>query len=307
MSPNILDPLADILSGIPIRTALFTRLDASAPWGIHSSGDLAIKFVLLVRGSAILTTAEHPEPIALGSGDVFIMMNDQSYRLFDHQDSLQVDCVDVEKLRQGHRIAMGGGGNVTSFISGFFDLDSIEAAPLLGALPPLLHLKLDKDRSLAFQSVLELLAWETESPGLGSDAVIRRLFELLFIHAIRHYSSMPGGPKRGWLAALRDRHLARAVAAIHGDPSRDWTVDALAVEAGMSRSGFALRFKTVVQQTPLEYLTQWRMVCAARMLRDSDLALADVSRQVGYESVAAFTRVFRRELATTPGAFRKNH
>jgi AraC-like DNA-binding protein len=301
-----MDPLTDILSGMRIRGALFTRLDASAPWGIASSGEQAIKFVLVVRGSAILTTTDQPQHIALRGGDVFIMLDDQPYRVYDHENSQMVDCVEVEKSRIGHRIAIGGGGPVTSFVSGFFDLDQMEAKPLLKALPKLIHLKLDKDRGLSFQSVLELLASETEAPGLGSEAVISRLFELLFIHAIRAYSTKPEGPTHGWLAAVRDRHLAYSLEAIHGDPSQAWTVESLARISGMSRSNFAARFKSIVGQTPLEYLTQWRMYCATRLLQQGQ-TLAEVSQKVGYESVAAFNRVFRREIEMTPGAFRKAH
>lgn len=300
-----MDPLTDILAGLRIRRALFTRLDASAPWGFDSSGEPFLKFVLLVRGSAILTTDSRSEPIALRGGDVFIMLEDQPYRIYDHEDSVTTDCVDIEKLRIGNTIEVGGGGAVTSFISGFFELDPLAAKPLLKVLPPLLHLKLDKDRGLAFHSVLELLAIETEAPGLGSEAVVSRLFELLFVHAIRAYSAQPDGPTRGWLAAHADRHLALALEAMHGEPAHEWTVDSLARTAGMSRSAFAARFKSVVGQAPLEYLTQWRMYCAARLLQRSGLALAEVSRQVGYESVAAFNRAFRRETDLSPGAFRK--
>jgi AraC-like DNA-binding protein len=127
----------------------------------------------------------------------------------------------------------------------------------------------------------------------------------LFVHAIRAYSMQPGGPSGGWLAAIADRHLARALEAMHAAPAQDWTVESLARTASMSRSGFAARFKAVVGLSPLDYLTQWRVYCATRLLLQGDAALSDISRQVGYESVAAFNRVFRRETATTPGAFRK--
>jgi AraC-like DNA-binding protein len=300
-----MDPLSDILAGMRIRKALFTRLDASAPWGFASTGDPVVKFVLVVRGSAILTTASCPGPIALRGGDVFIMVDDEPYRLYDHESSLTIDCVEVEKLRVGNQIAVGGGGAVTTFISGFFELDDREAKPLLDALPRLLHLKLDQSRSLAFQSVLELLAVETEQPGLGSEAVVSRLFELLFVHAIRAYSSQPDAPTKGWMAGIADRQLARAVEAMHAEPATDWTVESLARTAGMSRSAFATRFRTVVGQTPIEYLTQWRIYAATRLMQQRNVSLSEVSRRVGYESDAAFNRVFKRETGMTPGAFRK--
>jgi len=300
-----MDPLSDILNSLHIRHAMFTRLDATAPWSFDSKGEPFLKFVLLVRGTAILQTPSFDAPVMLHGGDVFIMLQDQPYRIYDHEDSAAIDCVDIDKLRIGNRIDVGGGGALTSFISGFFALDPLSARPLLQVLPPVLHLKLDKDRSLAFQSVLELLAVETEAPGLGTEVAVSRLFELLFVHAIRAYSAQPYGPTSGWLAANADRRLARALEAMHGDPAQDWTVEALAQAAGMSRSSFAARFRDVVGQTPLDYLTQWRMHRAARLLRHSSLALSEVSRQVGYESVAAFNRAFQRATAMPPGAFRK--
>lgn len=300
-----MDPLSDILAGMRIRKAQFTRLKASAPWGFASAGELAVKFVLVVDGSAILTSAARPDPIALRAGDVFIMVDDEPYRLYDHESSLMIDCVEVERLRVGNRIQVGGGGAVTTFISGLFELEATETKRLLDALPRLMHLTSDQSRSLAFQSVLELLALETEEDGLGSDAAINRLFELLFVHAIRAYSSQPEGHSKGWLAAISDRQLARAVEAMHAEPANDWTVEALARLSGMSRSAFAVRFKTVVGQTPLDYLTQWRVYAATRLIQRRHASLADVSRQVGYESVAAFHRVFKRETGMTPGEFRK--
>jgi AraC-like DNA-binding protein len=300
-----MDPLTDILNGLRIRTASYIRMDASAPWGVNSPGERGINFVLLVRGSAILTSPDSAQPIALRGGDVFIKLDNTPYRLYDHEDSALIDCVAVKKQRVGNHIQIGGGGPMTTFVSGSFELDALEARPLLRALPPLLHLELDRHRSLAFQSVLEMLALETESPGMGSEAVVSRLFELLFVHAIRAYSVQPGGPTRGWLAAIADRQLARALEAMHGAPAQDWTVESLARTAGMSRSSFAARFKAVVGQSPLDYLTQWRMHCATRLLQGGNVALSEVSRQVGYESVAAFNRVFRRETAMTPGAFRR--
>lgn len=186
-----------------------------------------------------------------------------------------------------------------------FEIDALDAQPLLSVLPRLLPLKLDQNRSLAFQSVLELLAAETEAPGLGSEAVTSRLFELLFVHAIRAFASEPEGPRHGWIAAVADRNLQKAIKAIHAEPAGDWTVERLARQAGMSRSSFASRFKAVVGRTPLEYLTQWRIYRATRMIRRRDAILAEVSRSVGYDSPAAFNRAFKKETGKTPGAFRK--
>ncbi|AGA08898.1 AraC family transcriptional regulator (plasmid) [Sinorhizobium meliloti] len=300
-----MDPLTDIFSSMRIRKAKFTTLDATAPWGVASDGDPAIKFVLVVRGSAVLTTGENPHLVSLCAGDVFIIFGNEPYRVIDHEDSRTVDCLDVETLRVGNRIQFGGGGATTTFISGFFEVDRLDARPLLNVLPKLLHLKSEQYRSRAFQSVLELLAAEADAPGLGSDAVVRRLFELLFIHAIRAFAQQGSMPKRGWLAAVSDRNLALAIEAMHAEPQKPWTVDELAKKAGMSRSAFAARFKVVVGQTPLVYLTEWRICQAARLIERNADRLSVIARSIGYQSEAAFTKAFRKVMGTVPSEYRK--
>ncbi|NVD41877.1 AraC family transcriptional regulator [Ensifer sp. HO-A22] len=301
-----MDPLTDIFSSMRIRKAKFTTLDATAPWGVVSIGDPAIKFVLVVRGSGVLTTRENPHTVSLRAGDVFIMFGNEPYQVYDHADSRTTDCLDVETLRVGNRIQFGGGGATTTFISGFFEIDRLDTRPLLNVLPKLLHLKSEQSRSRQFQSVLELLAAEADAPGLGSDAVVRRLFELLFVHAIRAFAQQGLAPKTGWLAAVSDRNLVLAVDAMHSELQMPWTVDQLAKKAGMSRSAFAARFKDVVGQAPLEYLTEWRIYQAARLIESNAGKLSMISRSVGYRSEAAFTKAFRRVMGSAPSQYRKN-
>ncbi|WP_082928076.1 AraC family transcriptional regulator [Rhizobium bangladeshense] len=301
-----MDPLSDIFSSMRIRKAKFTTLDATAPWGVVSNGDPSIKFVLVVRGSGILTTRGNPDPVALRAGDVFIMFGDESYRVYDHERSRIEDCLDVEALRLGNRIQFGGGGTTTTFISGFFEIDRLDARPLLQVLPKLLHLKSEQNRSRAFQAVLELLAAEVDAPGLGSDAVVRRLFELLFVHAVRAYSEQRATAKTGWLAAVADKNLSLAIEAIHPEPQMSWTVDRLARKAGMSRSAFAARFRAMVGQAPLGYLTECRIYQAARQIEANGEKISVIARRMGYQSEAAFTKTFRKFMGCVPSEYRRN-
>lgn len=301
-----MDPLSDIFSSMRVRKAKFTTLDATAPWGVASSGDPSIKFVLVVRGSGILRTKEHPDPVALRAGDVFIMFGPEPYEVYDHLNSMTVDCVGIDSLRNHNRIEFGGGGATTTFVSGFFEVDRLDARPLLEVLPKLLHLKSEQRRSRAFESVLELLAAEAEAPGLGSHAVVRRLFELLFVHAVRVFADQMATPKKGWLAAVSDKALAPAVQAIHGDLQTAWTVEMLARKSGMSRSAFAARFKQAVGEAPLAYLTEWRIFQSARLIERSDDKISSISRSVGYQSEAAFTKAFRKIMGVAPSEYRRS-
>lgn len=301
-----MDPLSDIFSSMRVRKAKFTTLDATAPWGVASSGDPSIKFVLVVRGSGILRTKEHTIPVPLRAGDVFIMFGPEAYEVYDHQNSMTVDCVGVDSLRTHNRIEFGGGGAATTFVSGFFEVDSLDARPLIDVLPKLLHLKSEQQRSRAFESVLELLAAEAEAPGLGSDAVVHRLFELLFVHAVRAFADQMTTPKKGWLAAVSDKALLPAVQAIHGDLQTAWTVEMLARKSGMSRSAFAARFKEIVGETPLAYLTEWRIFQSARLIERGDDKVSSISRSVGYLSDAAFTKAFKKVIGVVPSKYRQN-
>ncbi|MBB3458297.1 AraC-like DNA-binding protein [Rhizobium sp. BK313] len=302
-----MDPLTEICASLRVRRAMFTRIDAYAPWGWASSGELVVKFVLVVRGAGVLMLPTEPVPVALRGGDLFIMLDDTPYKMFDQSGSVLMDCIDVEKRRVGNYIRVGGDGALTTFVSGFFEISALEAKPLFSVLPNFLLLKSEESRTRAFESVLELLATETSQPGLGSEAMISRLFELLFIHAIRAYSSQYSAPKKGWLAAVVDRLLSEAIKEMHGNLANNWTLEALAKAAGMSRSAFASRFRSVVGQTPLEYLTEWRMHKATLLIQRNDLSLSEIAQDVGYHSEAAFNRIFKREVGTTPGAFRRDH
>ena len=179
-------------------------------------------------------------------------------------------------------------------------------APLISTiLPHYLHLRLDQNRSHAFQSVLDLLAVETAQPGIASSSLISCLYESLFVYAIRAYANSSAAPPKGWLAAMSDKHLGKAIQAMHSGLDGSWSVASLAREARMSRSAFALKFRTVLGQTPLEYLTQWRMYRAGVMICSNNMSLSEVASAIGYGSESSFSRVFRREMGVAPREYRR--
>jgi AraC-like DNA-binding protein len=141
----------------------------------------------------------------------------------------------------------------------------------------------------------------------GSEVVANRLAEVLFIQAIRaHIASGAEICKRGWLRAIFDLQIGAALKSIHENVNSPWTVESLAESAGMSRSAFAERFKELLGQTPLEYVTEWRMQKAVQLLQLGDKKLIDVAQSVGYESDAAFSKAFKRVVGLTPGEYRRN-
>jgi transcriptional regulator GlxA family with amidase domain len=192
-------------------------------------------------------------------------------------------------------------------VSGSFGMNAFEAPLISAILPRYLHLRLDQNRSHAFQSVMDLLAAETAQPGMASSRLIGCLYESLFVYAIRAYASSSEAPPKGWLAAMSDKHLGKAIQAMHAGFDKNWSVESLAREARMSRSAFALKFRIVLGRTPLEYLTRWRMYKAGAMIRSKNMSFSEVASAIGYGSESSFSRVFRREMGATPREYRRKY
>jgi AraC family transcriptional regulator, alkane utilization regulator len=204
------------------------------------------------------------------------------------------------------RIEHGGGGETTRFVCGFLACDKRLCRPVLEALPHMLRVPFGDDPAAAwFKSLLRLGAHETSARRPGSDTVLAKLSELLFVEAIRRYSEVMPVEQTGWLAGLRDRFVGRALTLMHQKPGHAWTVDALANEVGLSRSALAQRFTELIGQPPMQYLTRWRLTVAAQRLRTDGASLAVVAEQIGYDSEAAFNRAFKREFGVPPATWRR--
>lgn len=304
-----MDPLSEVFSTMRVMAPESTRLEARAPWGWRSSGEAGdrVTFVLVRTGHATLKLESQPDPISLSAGDVFILFNSDPYILVDAEESEVVDCGVVADRRVGNTIYFGGGGALTTFISGSFAIDPQEAGPILSVLPVFLHLRLEQVQSQAFQAVLELLSLELARPGLASEVAVSRLYDLLFVFAIRAFADSDALPDGGWLAAVSDKHLGRAAKAMHARMEQPWTLQTLAEEAGMSRTAFATKFKATVGQTPLDYLTHWRMHRAGLLIRRGSHSLLEAARAVGYDSESSFSRVFKRTTGVSPGSFKRQN
>jgi len=302
------DPLSEVVGSMRIQDAVYTRLEATAPWGFHYTGDTVprIRFGLMVRGSALLKFKNQRQAIPLSAGDVFIfILSDEAFTMVDHPRSPVADYRVLRKLEGDCVIHYGGGGAPTTLVSGSFRMSAFDAPLISTILPRYLHLRLEQNRSHAFQSVLDLLAAETAQPGIASSRLISCLYESLFVYAIRAYAGNSAAPLKGWLGAMSDKHLGKAIGAMRSGIDRSWSVKSLAREARMSRSAFALKFRTVLDQTPLEYLTQWRMYKAGAMIRSNNMSFSEVASAIGYGSESSFSRVFRREMGEAPREYRR--
>ncbi|WP_171020476.1 AraC family transcriptional regulator [Cupriavidus sp. 2SB] len=299
-----MDPLSEICTSIRVKDALFTRVEASTPWGIKSDGESGFKFVLVLGGSCTLRS-QGGKPTFLTAGDAFIELEALPYEIYDAEGATLVDCKALLSKIESNTIEIGGEGPKTTFLSGVFELDSVDSLPLLEYLPSLLYMRAGREANEAFEAILEMLGRESATREVGAAAIIARLFEILFIHTVRHYCVQEAPSANGWLGVMADPQLSKAGYAMHQDLGRDWTLEMMAQEAGMSRTSFATRFRERAKQTPLDYLTRWRMHKAARLMRAGNQSLGQIARAVGYKSEAAFNRSFVKQIGVTPGKYRR--
>jgi AraC-like DNA-binding protein len=195
-------------------------------------------------------------------------------------------------------IATYNGGGDCIGLGGYFGLSG-DASILLGLLPPIVHLSKESDR-MAMRWSLERMMEELRDPQPGGSLVAQQLAYTMLVQALRLYLAERANKSVGWLYALADPQMSKAMSCIHGEPARRWTLQDLAECAGMSRSGFALRFKDVVGTPPMEYLTHWRMLLAADKLTNSEDSLAEIAASIGYESESTFSIAFKRTMGCPP-------
>lgn len=297
------DVLADVLSGSLVRSALYKRIEGHAPWGIRIPAKPRAAFYLLARGSALLEV-DGRAPVTLSAGDVVFLPHGTAHTLKDAKDSpTHLVCEAVPRTSPGTR-RIGGTGAVTSLVAGFFERDGGRSPVLLERMPEAVVLSpSDPDADPSLTATVQLVLRESASAGPASAFVLHRLADVLFVQVLRALSRNRACPKG--LPALADPAIHEALALMHADVKSPWTVDRLARQVGLSRSGFAARFSALVGEPPLQYLVRWRMARAAELLRDGDDAIAHVAAQVGYESVPSFSKSFKRWKGAAPAAFRR--
>jgi len=192
----------------------------------------------------------------------------------------------------------------TTLVCGFIGCDTRPFNPLLATLPRLLHLP-ESGRGTLSEQFVNLAATESTSKRPGSEALLERMSEMMLVDAVRrHVDNMPD-QSTGWLAGLRDRFVGRALALLHEKPAADWNIDDLSKQVGLSRSALHERFVELIGQPPMQYLTNWRMQLASRLLRETQSSVAAIALEVGYDSEAAFARAFKRLVGTPPAAWRR--
>ena len=298
------DPLADLFTATRVESVVYGRLEAIAPWGFSFDAPSQAKFGMVLKGNGWLSVEGRAESVALRAGDWYLLPPGNKYTLRDDPRTRARSVTELWEQSPGG-VSYRGGGASTAIIAGKFTFGGPFGKPLTESLPPVIRVRAEDAPTLALQTTLRLILSEMTSPERGSQAVVSRLAEILFVQAIRACVASSGCPKAEWLRAFSDPPVAAALKSMHEHPGHSWTVAELASVAGMSRSAFALRFKQLTGAGPLEYLTRWRMFQAARLLREGgNKKLIEVANLVGYDSDGAFNKAFQRVLGVTPGDYR---
>jgi AraC-like DNA-binding protein len=291
-----MDPLSDVISFLEPRSYRVGGFEAGGDWSIRFGTHEGIKCYAVTSGACWLAVDGAGEPVLLKQGDCFLLPHGWPFQIAS-DPALPPDDWQRHFLgsREGALVKLNGSGGVT-VLGGHFQLAGPQAEMLLGMLPPIVHLQSETDRE-TLRWAFDRMRQELVDPKPGGFLIVQQLAYMIFVQALRLHLDESKGV--GWLFALSDKHVGAAIAAIHREPARRWTVAALALEVGMSRSGFAARFGQLVGDGPIEYLTRWRMLLAGRSLSRGE-PIGAIAHSLGYESESAFGTAFKRVMGSTP-------
>jgi AraC-like DNA-binding protein len=294
-----MDPLSGVLSLLKPRNTMCGGFDVGGDWSLQFPEHEGIKCYAVVSGQCWLAVEGVAEAVHLKAGDCFLLPLGRPFRLTSDLALPPVDFKSMYTRPPNGGIAVWNGGGDVSGVGGYFGLEGKHAGILLGMLPPIVHIQKESDK-LALRWSIERMMAELREPQPGSVLVLQHLAHMMLVQALRAHlaEGLKGGV--GWLFALADEQIGAAINALHGEPAHPWTLHELAEKVGMSRSGFAQKFKETVGSTPIDYLIRWRMLLAGDRLKNSGDSIAVISQSLGYESESAFSTAFKRVMGCSP-------
>ena len=326
------DPLSDVLRNVRLRGAVFYYVSCLDPWAAEAppsaalidavmpGADHVIAYHLIVKGNAwAATDGEAPARMVAGDivmfprGHAHVMSSAPGLRAHGENETAWVyetrnDPKPIPVTYRGLATEPGtelpAAEASTIVVCGFIGCDLRPYNPLIESLPRLLHLSAGGVGAWVLPMLQQAVA-ESRTRRAGSAAVLERLSETVFVDAARRYLETMPDNASGWFAALRDRHVGRAIGLIHERPAEEWTINELGKQVGLSRSALHERFNELVGIPPMQYLTNWRMQRGAQLLREGNSTVATIAQEVGYDSEAAFARAFKRLVGQPPAAWRK--
>jgi AraC-like DNA-binding protein len=297
------DPFSDFLEIANAQPVVAGGFTAGGLWAIRFPAPDKIKFFAIVKGNCWLRIDGQDAPVRAETGDVFLLSTERSFVL---AGDLAAVPVDATRLFSGNvnKIAKIGDVDDCIQIGGHIRLDSASGGLLADVLPPLIHVRATSPQATVLQWLLDQLVRERAEELPGASVASAQLAHLMFIQILRAHLETSAPLSAGWLRAISDKRLAPALRLMHSDPGRSWRLEELAKAAAMSRTTFALHFKTAAGLAPLTYLTKWRMRLAERALREKNTPVSVLARSLGYTSESAFSNAFKRLTGHAPKRYR---
>jgi AraC-like DNA-binding protein len=303
------DPLGEALHFLRMSGAFYCHSELTSPWGLTLPALPGyLWFHVVTTGGMSLDMGER-DAISLQPGEMALVTHGEGHWLRSEPDAPAPGILDLEREEVSEHYEIlrhGGGGAMTRLVCGAVRFDHPAARSLVANLPDVIRIESALGPEMeGLQGTLGLIAAETRRIRPGGEAVITRLSDILVIQAIRAWIESDGSAQTGWIAALRDPQIGRALSLIHGEPEREWSVASLADELAMSRSAFAARFTELVGEPVMQYVTRWRMQVAVNSLQEEGSTVAELAAKLGYRSEAAFARAFKRVIGKAPGALKR--
>jgi AraC-like DNA-binding protein len=314
-----MDALSETLRVVQLVGAIFLQGRFTAPWCyqadtadaaaplLEPGAERVVIFHMITEGDCHVEL-DGREPMRLTAGDVILLPQGDAHRMGSAPGLPPAAATPLKELlaRRPRQLNYGGGGATTRLLCGYLACDARLARLLLAGLPPLVRVNVrGSNAGVWLEASVRYALAEARSPRPGGAGVLAKLAEVLFIEVLRLYIHEQSAGRTGWLAGLGDRIVGASLNALHRKPAHAWSLEELAREAGTSRSVLAERFQLLVGSSPMQYLTQWRMMLAANMLCGSRAPLSRIAHDVGYQTDTAFIRAFRREYGVPPGTWRR--
>jgi AraC-like DNA-binding protein len=302
------DLVSEVVSTLGLAGSVQVRAEASGPWGVHWDAGRPAMFHLMELGDGWISVPGEA-PVHLSQGDVVLLKPGVAHDVLGSRHGRARHSASPSVRPRARQVAyhFGRGQPRAILICGAFHFASKIDHPLLTLLPAMLHVPAGTASDFeALAALLRELATEAAAGRPGSDLIVRRLTDILFVQLLRAGLQLEPPAPGGWLAAASDPGVGPALRAIHEDPRQPWTVAELARQAALSRSAFAARFANMVGEPPMQYLARWRVLLATRALSESTATVESIGQRVGYQSKHAFIRAFRRMIGTSPTAYRRS-
>ncbi len=299
------DPLSGVLSLLRIRNYHSATLRLGGDWAFNFPRIEGIKFTAVVKGSCWLHVEGEPAPQQLQQGDCFLMTRGEPFTLSSDLSVPVMDSNGHFQVLAQDELTLDYGGDEVQLVGGRFDFTGVPTQFLLSTLPSLVHVPGDSPEASLLRWALERFTSELQQRQAGRSLMNEHLAHIMLVEVLRAHLATLDSNGMGWFFGLADRNLSAALSAMHANPAHRWTVEALARLATMSRSAFALRFKQIVGDAPMEYLTHWRMLLAGDRLRNTRDSVSTIAFSLGYESESAFSTAFKRVMSQSPRHYQR--